>query len=288
MEGPPAAKKARIWADGAAAPTAAHKPPAPRSFVRPGKLARYVDAQKKLSHVTVSSTAVGRKRVSAETAELPLSVSPLKHGLTSIFSQRKRRLQRALLKLRVPRTPATPGDRDEGLVALPTDLLMRVVCTLKHCELPPLFTVCKRLHDAATAAMALHFNFLTPARGKQDGEPLPWDPLSPAAVAANVDEEAPPAPRRRGPRRRRPKHGRDGAAGLPPRPRSSHRGEGVDAEQRKHKMARDVDRERRERERKEERERREAHLEATVKSLHFASSPPASPRPSQAEAEGCA
>jgi len=51
---------------------------------------------------------------------------------------------------------------DSGLLALPTDCLMRVVCCVRHDELQPLLGTCRLLRQAASAAIAVHFNYMTP------------------------------------------------------------------------------------------------------------------------------
>eukprot|EP00898_Chlorokybus_atmophyticus_P001155 jgi/Chlat1/203/Chrsp1S03037 len=50
------------------------------------------------------------------------------------------------------------------LLSLPAELLVRITCFLHHDELAPLLVTCRQMHEAACVAMAMHFNYLTPAR----------------------------------------------------------------------------------------------------------------------------
>ena len=55
------------------------------------------------------------------------------------------------------RTPMSPK-----LLSLPSDILTRVFCSMKHQDMAPIMRVCTRLADAAKTAITTHFNFLTP------------------------------------------------------------------------------------------------------------------------------
>ncbi|QDZ19493.1 hypothetical protein HOP50_03g20090 [Chloropicon primus] len=57
----------------------------------------------------------------------------------------------------VLRTPLSPK-----LLSLPSDILTRVFCSMKHQDMAPIMSVCTRLADAAKTAITTHFNFLTP------------------------------------------------------------------------------------------------------------------------------
>lgn len=48
------------------------------------------------------------------------------------------------------------------LASLPSDILTRVFCCMRHQDMKPLLSVCTRLADAAKTAITTHFNFLTP------------------------------------------------------------------------------------------------------------------------------
>lgn len=55
-----------------------------------------------------------------------------------------------------------------ALEELPFDLLVRIVCCLRHDELKPVLLVCRRLQKAVLIARQCHFNFTTPGREKKE------------------------------------------------------------------------------------------------------------------------
>jgi hypothetical protein len=85
---------------------------------------------------------------------------------------------------------------------------MKIVCSLRHDELRPLLATCTRLRQAASAAIAVHFNFCTPEPQRDENDAVMGLLRSPsprfihAALALATD--GPAAPRRNRTRRRRP------------------------------------------------------------------------------------
>ncbi|KAL4422835.1 hypothetical protein ABPG75_009032 [Micractinium tetrahymenae] len=89
--------------------------------------------------------------------------------LPLIFAQRKRHLQQH--KAKAQHTEPYQQRGGEGLLALPEDVLLKVVCLLSHDELRPLFQVCKALRDTLRNAVKYHFNFSTPGRRVEEAAP---------------------------------------------------------------------------------------------------------------------
>lgn len=57
------------------------------------------------------------------------------------------------------------------ILARPPSLQLKVVCSLSHDELRPLFQVCKALRDTLRQAVRYHFNYSTPSRPTEDAAP---------------------------------------------------------------------------------------------------------------------
>ncbi|EFN51261.1 hypothetical protein CHLNCDRAFT_141170 [Chlorella variabilis] len=89
--------------------------------------------------------------------------------LPLIFAQRRQHLQQQKAKAQ-HRGPYEQRD-GEGLLALPEDVLLKVVCFLTHDELKPLFQVCKALRTTLRNAVAYHFNYNTPSRPVEEHVP---------------------------------------------------------------------------------------------------------------------
>jgi len=64
--------------------------------------------------------------------------------LPELFEQRKRFLQKKKQKAEETPYRCRPDD-PVGLLSLPEDVLLKVVCYLRHEEIAPLFLVCKEL-----------------------------------------------------------------------------------------------------------------------------------------------
>ena len=213
-----------------------------KAFVRPGALARYVDAQKisnlsvlkacklstrrRTSDEQILKTDRTKRRAYAPDVDITLkskngkrvrtnylsdkhlkfqyATVPTPRGVGQSASQSKQKAQRGKatrIETRTQRTPMSPK-----LVSLPSDILTRVLCCMKHQDIPPLMKVCRGLADAAKTAITTHFNFLTPdpkqviprkrskqtasgaANGKQD---------SAQAVFGSAEQDTPRAPRLR-------------------------------------------------------------------------------------------
>ncbi|KAK3272392.1 hypothetical protein CYMTET_19314 [Cymbomonas tetramitiformis] len=180
----------------------AEKTQRPRSYVRPGLLAQFVKAQRYVK----SSSATGFPRIASDIRDrleqpkrliVDTAYAPI---LADILNQRKRREWGGDVDGDRPST----SSRSEDLMSLPCDLLMKIVCNLRHSELQPLLRTCVRLRHAAMAAIVVHFNFVTPEPANSFsfmvGSPPPA--FAAAAVAAFRDNPIAP-PRARGKRRHR-------------------------------------------------------------------------------------
>lgn len=187
-----------------------------RSFVRPGGVgaawARCVGAQKTVS--------VGRKRACDDATDgdaagalvaAPPAAALYPRNLADMavfLRHRKRRIVSEAAKLLAPQPAPAPGE-ELNLINLPVDLLMKIVCTLRHAELRPLLGTCTRLRQAAAAAISVHFNYCTPEpeRDARDGVLAALRSPSPRfmqAALALAQDDGPAAPRRNRTRRRRP------------------------------------------------------------------------------------
>ncbi|WPT16705.1 F-box protein [Picochlorum sp. SENEW3] len=82
--------------------------------------------------------------------------------LPELFQQREMFLQKKKRDEDVE-TPyrCRPND-PTGLLSLPEDVLLKVVCHLNHEEIKPLFRVCKDLRNTLREAVKFHFNYATP------------------------------------------------------------------------------------------------------------------------------
>eukprot|EP00887_Chlorella_sp_A99_P007226 scaffold2.g7226.t1 len=100
-------------------------------------------------------------------AYVPVRTLPL------LFAHRKRFLQRHKAQAQfADEYQQRPGR--EGLLALPEDVLLKIICHLKHDEVAPLFSVCKQLRQTLKAAVSFYFDFSTPSRASaQGGPPVP-------------------------------------------------------------------------------------------------------------------
>jgi hypothetical protein len=87
--------------------------------------------------------------------------------LPELFQQRKRFLdrrkdrkeknKRTSDKHRIESANGDPAST--GLLSLPEELLLKIVCSLTHEEATPLFLVCKELNLTLRNAIKFHFNF---------------------------------------------------------------------------------------------------------------------------------
>jgi hypothetical protein len=114
-----------------------------------------------LHHQATSNTNV----VTASTSAPPQPAAGLlSEMLPLLFKQRKKYLQRQrLLGTSQQYSQQRPGE-PAGLLSLPEDVLLKIVCHLQHDEIKPLFQVCNRLSETLHNAIRFHFNFATPFR----------------------------------------------------------------------------------------------------------------------------
>jgi hypothetical protein len=74
--------------------------------------------------------------------------SGLRHSLKSLFEQRTKYLER---RRRTDRKNGTPYQQHPGkpvgLLSLPEEVLLKIMCYLRHNEVAPMFTVCKQLNQ---------------------------------------------------------------------------------------------------------------------------------------------
>lgn len=153
-----------------------------RKAVPPGYLQGYLQARQRLKsmgleplkrfpsgqhpahphhHQATSNVSV----VTASTSAPPQPAAGLRSEmLPLLFKQRKKYLQRQRL-LGTPQqySQQRPGE-PAGLLSLPEDVLLKIVCHLQHDEIKPLFQVCNRLSETLHNAIRFHFNFATPFR----------------------------------------------------------------------------------------------------------------------------
>ncbi len=142
-----------------------------KAFVRPGALARYVDAGKRTGRRTlplprglgVSGTSLAVPGTSGTGTGTGRPGQPRAgHQLQKRDKRGEKQKQRGRAGEagRAPRRTAMA--MSPKLASLPSDILTRALCCMKHQEIPPLMRVCRGLADAAKTAVSTHFNFLTP------------------------------------------------------------------------------------------------------------------------------
>ncbi|KAK9821100.1 hypothetical protein WJX81_004139 [Elliptochloris bilobata] len=97
--------------------------------------------------------------------------------LAVLLDSRRRRVltqtlqaQRAAARLRAASLPAGAAP---GLLDLPEDVLLKVLCFLRHNEVAPLFRVSKQLQYTTRLAVVLFFAFKTPHRALGGGAAPP-------------------------------------------------------------------------------------------------------------------
>lgn len=181
-----------------------------KAFVRPGAIARYVDAQKisnqyhfarnrrslhsanvKVKVKAVPDVDITRKSrcgkrvrsyLSDEKQQLKIPPVPTPRGIH--HTQAKKASRSGVRKVKVAGGP--PRNIIGGkLLSLPNDILTRVLCCLKHKEMKGVSSVCKTLGAIAQRAITSHFNFLTPEA-----------PQRSVGVFGSASQRTPMAPRR--------------------------------------------------------------------------------------------
>lgn len=147
-------------------------------------------------------------RLASRSLSLQIPVAdPVHLQLHSFFSRRRRRLQQLGRTPSRYQRPPQAGPRS-GLLALPEDVLLKVICMLRHQEIGNLFGVCRELRATMDTAMMLHFNVLTPhhdhvmdAGGAQGLPPRPakreGSPAPSCGPASSADWDALPVRRTR-------------------------------------------------------------------------------------------
>ncbi|KAL6782685.1 hypothetical protein ACKKBG_A07720 [Auxenochlorella protothecoides x Auxenochlorella symbiontica] len=98
--------------------------------------------------------------------------------LPSLFAHRKHYL-RAQRRANPDQQPYCQHQgKPVGFLSLPEDVLLKILCFLKHDELRPLMAVCTQLRKTFKDAVVFHFNFTTPYRPSNE-ESLPGQPRPP-------------------------------------------------------------------------------------------------------------
>lgn len=175
----------------AGGPTSTTQPTRQKKAVPPGYLHDLLHSRHLMKTVGLRS---GRK-------DGP-SMNPLIHGgrqlynkstfarsprLPELFEQRKLFLQKRKKKLMVTSVPKAPGS-NVGLLSLPEDVLLKVVCYLEHDDIKPLFQVCKELGNTLRNAIKFHFNYATPTMALgEETMPMAKRPQKRRAVTAYAD-----------------------------------------------------------------------------------------------------
>lgn len=110
--------------------------------------------------------------------------------LPELFEQRKLFLQKKKRGLEYQRNQGQRKDSvaGVGLLSLPEDVLLKIVCYLEHDDIKPLFRVCKELGNTLRNAVKFHFNYATPtvALGEET-MPFAKRPQKRKAVTAYAD-----------------------------------------------------------------------------------------------------
>lgn len=175
----------------AGGPTSTAQPTRQKKAVPPGYLHDLLHSRHLMKTVGLRS---GRK-------DGP-SINPLIHGgrqlynkatfarsprLPELFEQRKLFLQKRKKKMMVTSVPKEPGS-NVGLLSLPEDVLLKVVCYLEHDDIKPLFQVCKELGNTLRNAIKFHFNYATPTMALgEETMPMAKRPQKRRAVTAYAD-----------------------------------------------------------------------------------------------------
>ncbi|KAJ7531044.1 hypothetical protein O6H91_14G030200 [Diphasiastrum complanatum] len=166
----------------------------PYSYLKPGALAQFRDAQRsaRTVHSSIRRGIVddGKTINTAEEQAIPSQTINAEQALASSdFSCRvfRRSYGPACLhrkKLLAPKAEVllastqvsaassaseiTEDSTQESLFeGLPLELLVRIVCKLQHDQIKPAFHVCKRLCHAVVIAKQNHFNYTTPGRVRE-------------------------------------------------------------------------------------------------------------------------
>lgn len=126
-------------------------------------------APPKVPKVDITLKGKSGKRVrtylSDEQIRLKYATVPTPRGIAPRDHKHAKRQRREMSGAAGP----SSSSRREGriplsprLASLPSDILTRVFCCMRHQDMKPLLSVCTRLADAAKTAITTHFNFLTP------------------------------------------------------------------------------------------------------------------------------
>ncbi|WOL09708.1 F-box protein [Canna indica] len=143
-------------------------------YLKPGALAqiRYSRTSNK------SCMDIGKKRIVLETEKEEIDLLNQAENIQNklpVGSPIRVTPQPAIDKAKQPKLPATPKtpqsadcDSESRLEALPTDLLVKILCRLHHDQLRAVFHVSQRIRTAVLLARQIHFNFTTPDRSRQE------------------------------------------------------------------------------------------------------------------------
>ncbi|CAN4083465.1 unnamed protein product [Withania somnifera] len=148
-------------------------------YLRPGALAQLRDT--KIS-AAKCSTDLWKKRVVVRNAddaneevvppndvndESPIFLSPVRSCFGDMTSPMDLAKQNNLQM--TPKTPgAVEGMSESRLESLPLDLVVNILCHLRHDQLKAVFHVSQKIRKAVVLARQFHFNYITPDRMPQD------------------------------------------------------------------------------------------------------------------------
>ena len=144
-----------------------------RRAVPPGYLHDLLQARQRMTSMGLRPGPSGRAPLPAQVPSASTFGAPRpgnasnkqvsSHMLPLLFAQRKKYLRRQKLLGTPQQYQQRPGE-PVGLLSLPEDVLLRIVCYLRHDEIRPLFEVCHQLADTLRNAIRFHFNYATPFR----------------------------------------------------------------------------------------------------------------------------
>ncbi|XP_074296665.1 F-box protein At4g35930-like [Silene latifolia] len=151
-------------------------------YLRPGALAQLLYTK---SATTKGCTDLGKKRVALTDLKkvdddndlvIDQKVTPLPES--QLMMSRKRFMLSMVSPLKLvnqcslPNTPKTPRAEDyeyeSRLESLPMDLLVKIICHLRHDHLRAVFHVSRTVRMAVIHARQSHFNYTTPDRSRQE------------------------------------------------------------------------------------------------------------------------
>ncbi|KAJ7522339.1 hypothetical protein O6H91_18G007100 [Diphasiastrum complanatum] len=158
----------------------------PYSYLKPGALAKYRDAQRSARVSYIATRKRSTRSINASVAVEP--IVPLNNTEQGTISsdipsrictrafgpaclQRKKLLAPKAAEspvaseyVGITRSDTSTSAQESLLESLPLELLVRIICKLQHDQLRPVFHTCKRLRQSVIIAKQSHFNYTTPGR----------------------------------------------------------------------------------------------------------------------------